>query len=185
MGKSTAARAYDELELKGFLVKIQAGHWYGRLATTWRVTDKGTYGEAPTYDWRRWRPPANGAKPEPKIQSPGPSTGRSDTSTVPHQNRVAEICAVPDPVGAANRPAMGADIGRSYSHMLQPPQAPTAEAPRDQAIANSFRDLPSTQPGGSAPRTMRSVPVCFSAPLPIGPATLAARAEAAKPALPG
>lgn len=182
IGKSTIARAYRELEHKGFLVKIQAGHWYGRKATTWRVTDKGTHGEAPTYDWKRWKPTDSGPKPDPKKQSLSPDTEHNDTSTAPQQDRGAGICAASEPVSAANDPAMSSQAGRSYDHRLQPTQAPASEAPRDQAIANSSLGLPRTPPGGSAPFAKHSVTSYVSAPLPIGPATEAARAEKVKAA---
>src|SRR5215468_4038502 len=36
-----------KLEEKGFVVCIRRGHWYGRRASEWAVTDKGVDGEMP------------------------------------------------------------------------------------------------------------------------------------------
>ncbi len=38
MSKSTAARAFRELEAKGFIFNTSPGNWYGRKAATWAVT---------------------------------------------------------------------------------------------------------------------------------------------------
>ncbi len=54
--KSTVARAFKELEEKGFIVKTKEGRWYGRLATEWRVTDKPCNGHLATRDWQNWKP---------------------------------------------------------------------------------------------------------------------------------
>jgi len=48
MSKSTVGPALDELEEKGFIVMTRRGRWYGRLATTWAVTDRPYQGHLPT-----------------------------------------------------------------------------------------------------------------------------------------
>ncbi len=53
MGKATVARAFEELEAKGFIVKTEQGQWYGRKATQYRVTDRPYKGAPPTKDWQR------------------------------------------------------------------------------------------------------------------------------------
>ena len=53
IGKATVQRALAELEAKGFLRMTKRGHWYGRLATTWAVTDRSHQGHPPTRDWRK------------------------------------------------------------------------------------------------------------------------------------
>ena len=57
MGKATVLRAYQELEEKGFIRMVERGQWYGRLATTWEVTDKPHKGYPATNDWSSWREP--------------------------------------------------------------------------------------------------------------------------------
>ncbi len=53
----TAARAFAELEDKGFVRMTKRGRWYGRLATTWAVTDRPPRGHPPTKRaWRNWKP---------------------------------------------------------------------------------------------------------------------------------
>lgn len=58
LSKSTVARAFRELEAKGFIFKTAPGHWYGRKATTWAVTtqklDLPRPEIAPRNDWKRW-----------------------------------------------------------------------------------------------------------------------------------
>jgi DNA-binding transcriptional MocR family regulator len=56
LGKMTISRAFQELERKGFIVMMKQGHWYGRMATEYRVTDKACDGHPATQDWMRWRP---------------------------------------------------------------------------------------------------------------------------------
>ena len=56
IGKGTAQRAFAELAEKGFIAMTKKGQWYGRRATTWRVSDKGWNGDLPTYAWKHWTP---------------------------------------------------------------------------------------------------------------------------------
>lgn len=57
MGKATAKRAFAELEEKGFLKMTKLGQWYGRMATTWAITDRSLKGNLASNDWKHWRPP--------------------------------------------------------------------------------------------------------------------------------
>lgn len=61
MSKTTVGRAFTELKEKGFVVMTRRGQWYGRLATTWAVTDRSHNGHLPTNAWRHWRPDTKGA----------------------------------------------------------------------------------------------------------------------------
>jgi hypothetical protein len=82
IGKGTAQRAFAELEEKGFLRKMRRGQWVGRLATTWRTTDKSFKGDLPTNDWKAWQP----QRPPPDVRpetEPSPSPGRP----APFRNR--------------------------------------------------------------------------------------------------
>ncbi len=56
IGKTTAMRAFNELEERGFIRKVKQGQWYGRLATEWAVTDRSFRGQNPTRDWKDWKP---------------------------------------------------------------------------------------------------------------------------------
>src|SRR5262245_23941507 len=51
IGKATVFAAFAELEDKGFVVCTKRGHWYGRRASEWAVTDKGIQGDIPSYAW--------------------------------------------------------------------------------------------------------------------------------------
>ncbi|SFJ24988.1 helix-turn-helix domain-containing protein [Albimonas pacifica] len=53
LGKSTVAKAFKELERKGFLVVVVQGDWYGRKATEFRITTEACNGNLPTHDWRK------------------------------------------------------------------------------------------------------------------------------------
>jgi hypothetical protein len=84
IGKGTAQRAFAELADKGFIAMTKKGQWYGRRATTWRVTDKGWNGDLPTYAWKHWTPPKPLPDLRPEIESranaaaaPRPQPGRS------------------------------------------------------------------------------------------------------------
>lgn len=57
MSKGTVVRAFSELEEAGFLKKMRPGHWYGRMATEWAVTDKGVDGQPPSREWNQRGPP--------------------------------------------------------------------------------------------------------------------------------
>jgi hypothetical protein len=56
IGKATVFAAFAELEEKGFVACMKRGHWYGRRASEWAVTDKGVDGDMPSYAWKRWQP---------------------------------------------------------------------------------------------------------------------------------
>ena len=53
IGKATIHRAFAELEAKGFVKMTKRGQWYGRMATTWAVTDRPIQGHLPTRDWQK------------------------------------------------------------------------------------------------------------------------------------
>jgi hypothetical protein len=57
MGKSTVQQAFNELVEKGFIVRVKAGHWYGRKAAEWAVTNERLDGYPATNAWQRWRYP--------------------------------------------------------------------------------------------------------------------------------
>jgi DNA-binding transcriptional ArsR family regulator len=68
MAKATVQRALKELEAKGFLKMHRQGRWYGRLATTWVLTDEPYRGEPPTRDWTRLVP--DEAEKQKSVSSP-------------------------------------------------------------------------------------------------------------------
>jgi predicted transcriptional regulator len=55
IGKATAQRAFAELEEKGFVRMTKRGTWYGRRATTYRLTSKPHGPNNPTNEWKRWK----------------------------------------------------------------------------------------------------------------------------------
>lgn len=55
MSQTTVKRAFDELVMKGFLRKTREGHWYGRRAAEYAVTDREHQGHLATRDWAKWR----------------------------------------------------------------------------------------------------------------------------------
>ena len=56
MSKSSVARAFKQLEERGFVRKTKEGQWYGRLAAEYIVTDKSFNGHPAGRDWEKWRP---------------------------------------------------------------------------------------------------------------------------------
>lgn len=61
LGRATIARAFNELQEKGFLSLEKRGNWYHRQAHEWRLTTKAlnkTTGKVPpSNDWRKFQPP--------------------------------------------------------------------------------------------------------------------------------
>ena len=58
IGKSSVARAFKELEEKGFIDKTSQGRFKGRKASTWASTDRPSKpGELPSNRWQNWRCP--------------------------------------------------------------------------------------------------------------------------------
>lgn len=53
LGKTTVQRALMELEAAGFIFRTKRGHWYGRKAAEFRLTDCPCQGSAPSRDWQR------------------------------------------------------------------------------------------------------------------------------------
>jgi hypothetical protein len=58
LSKSTAVRAFAELEAKGLIFKTSPGNWYGRRAATWAVTTEPLHLPRAELrardDWKRW-----------------------------------------------------------------------------------------------------------------------------------
>jgi hypothetical protein len=67
MSKSTVKRAFDELQIVGFIVLMRQGVWHGRKASEWRVTFEGSGGHPATHDWKQWQAPQR-RKPPQKIK---------------------------------------------------------------------------------------------------------------------
>lgn len=86
IGKSTAARAFRELAEKGFIRLSTPGHFYGRRATEWILTDCSHQGHPATRDWQSWRP----TKPR-KRKSSVPIRDESNDS-VPSGYRGSGLC---------------------------------------------------------------------------------------------
>lgn len=53
MSKSTVWRALQQLVDRGLVKKTKDGHWYGRLASEYAVTDRSFDGVPPTNDWNQ------------------------------------------------------------------------------------------------------------------------------------
>jgi hypothetical protein len=87
MSKSTAARAFAELKAKGFLKLARPGHFYGRRATEWILTDCPHKGHPATRDWQNWRPDKGG-----KNKSSAPPR-HDNPLCVPSGYRASELCS--------------------------------------------------------------------------------------------
>lgn len=57
ISKSTASRAFKELEEKGFLKLTRKGFFTGRQASEYISTDLPFNGQLKTNDWKQWRKP--------------------------------------------------------------------------------------------------------------------------------
>jgi biotin operon repressor len=67
MSKSTVKRAFDELQVVGFIVQTAVGKWYGRKASEWRMTFEVSNGHPATHEWKQWQAPQR-RKPPQKIK---------------------------------------------------------------------------------------------------------------------
>jgi len=61
IGKTTAARAFLQLQDRGFIVQTQKGAFSRKVrhSTLWRLTEFGCDGELATKEYSRWQPPEN------------------------------------------------------------------------------------------------------------------------------
>jgi DNA-binding transcriptional MocR family regulator len=62
LSKSTAKRAFEELQEKGFVRLRMKGDWYGRRASEWILTDVPYGDKSATRDWENWRQPEGAEK---------------------------------------------------------------------------------------------------------------------------
>ncbi len=104
IGKTTALRAFAELEAKGFIKMTRRGQWYGRMATTWAVTDRSHKGHLPSRDWKNWTP-----DPKPQKQVLGTETEHIEAPTVPPQDRRTKICSATVPVRGVSSSPFGTE----------------------------------------------------------------------------
>lgn len=86
MGKSTAVRAYKELQLKGFIKKVAQGSWIRGEATTWRITFLNHARLGRTNEWREWAP-AEKPKKERRPWSQRKGTALEQFRAAGHQKR--------------------------------------------------------------------------------------------------
>jgi hypothetical protein len=93
LGKATVQRALVLLEQHGFIRMIKRGHWYGRMASTYAVTDRPIGTQAPTNDWRSWRPPQKDSSVSKRTnrQSDGSAREPSELVYDPLENPWEEI----------------------------------------------------------------------------------------------
>lgn len=63
MSKSTAGRAFDELEQKGFIIKTRQGMFHKHLSSEYATTDLSFRGMPASNDWREWQ---DASKPKTK-----------------------------------------------------------------------------------------------------------------------
>lgn len=110
MGKATALAAFAELVEKRFVVCTRKGQWYGRLASTWAVTDKGVDGCPPTNAWRQWQP-GTVLKPNRKTKGGSP-TEPSHCATDRFQDPAPLYGSVTEPVGGLGAPCIGSVADR-------------------------------------------------------------------------
>jgi biotin operon repressor len=89
MSKGTVFKAFKELQEKGFIQLRRPGHWYGRLAAEWVITDQSLDGKAPTQDFKLWKPPVKPARTKKQKSVPLLNTNADDGSVSVPSNVVA------------------------------------------------------------------------------------------------
>lgn len=113
LGKSTVARALEELEEKGFIKKTRQGQFYGRMASEYALTEKPLNGYPATKDWRQWSPQKSRALKLQK-QNRGPETGHNRTSTGSRTGTRTSPRPTTKPVNGSGRSLSGPETGRLY-----------------------------------------------------------------------
>lgn len=114
LGKATVMRAFEELEQKGLVVCTKRGHWYGRQASEWSVTDQRVDGLPPTNAWKQWQPGA----PRPSVlkwtkkSKRGAGMKPSASAMGPPQNPAPHDGSATAPVAALRVVAMGSEADR-------------------------------------------------------------------------
>ena len=102
MGKATVQRAFRDLQDEGFVALEREGNWYHRQAHEWRLTIKPVQKvkgrEAPTHEWRSWRP---------EKSKRGSKSERSSASVVPFENPSGASGSELKPVRAKSQGAKG------------------------------------------------------------------------------
>lgn len=112
IGKATAARAFEELEAKGFLTLTRRGRWYGRQASEYATTDRSLNGHLATNAWKKWQPGPSVPRRTEK-QSLGSQADHIHALTGPLQNREPRDGSATEPV----RPDLKASIGSEADHL--------------------------------------------------------------------
>ena len=113
VGKATVQRALVELRDKGFIVRTRKGQWYGRLASTWAVTDRSVNGAPATNAWKAWGPnPSIDCQRRRQKTKVGSVADPSATTTVPPEDRELLHGSVSEPVRSIRLVATGSGMGR-------------------------------------------------------------------------
>jgi DNA-binding transcriptional ArsR family regulator len=63
MSKTSALRAFKELQEKGLIKLRREGKRLGRLASEWELTDQPANGRPATREYQTWNPPPKPARP--------------------------------------------------------------------------------------------------------------------------
>ena len=108
IGKTTASRAFDELQSRGFLALTRRGAWYGRQASEYATTDRGVNGHLATHAWKHWRPSAS----NPKKHGLCSHAGHIGALTGPPRDREPRDGPATVPVRADASMPIGPDAGR-------------------------------------------------------------------------
>jgi hypothetical protein len=76
VAKDTAAKAFHELEAKGFIARALCGsfNWKLRHATTWILTEHPVGDRPVTKDFARWEPEKSEPGPKRRLNCPNPRT---------------------------------------------------------------------------------------------------------------
>jgi hypothetical protein len=111
IGKATVMRALVELQQKGLIVCTRKGQWYGRLASTWAVSDLRIGDALATNAWRAWQPSLALAK-HPRKTERGSRMKPSQAVVGSGMEREAADGSTSEPVRPIQRAAIGSGMGR-------------------------------------------------------------------------
>lgn len=113
IGKATVMRALVELQSKGLIVCTRKGQWYGRLASTWAVSDLRVGDALATNAWRSWQPSPGAADPKRHKKTERGSRMKPSLAAVGSgMERAAADGSTPEPVRPIRLAAIGSGMDR-------------------------------------------------------------------------
>lgn len=126
MSKTTASRAFKELQTRGLIKLSRPGHRLGRRSAEWEVTDQKVGSRQPSREYKDWRPSPKAERASRRPKTRPTKTGRKNTRWYSHDTQGAE--SVPQEY---QTPAC---VPHKYPSRSSNPQNPSLSVPYEYGI---------------------------------------------------